>query len=223
MSRLIAQKICCWIFHRPRLGTEHDWKWSLQGFLSQTAWRPRTTPQGFRCMHWLWIPGQTRLTNHHWRGWRTKWLCMDTLLWVGRHPFCRQGNESCWRTSLLCVSVGSSTVTHPSIFDYHAKYTYHDLYDVPISRKAFLHSLHRALKDDGKFLWIDHCAAPGRSVRDAGANRGLQRIEEFVFVSLRAVACCVSTRITTAIRPGRLPCAKRIALSSFVKKPKPAW
>jgi len=59
--------------------------------------------------------------------------------------------------------------------------TYHDLYDMPIDRSKFFASIRRALKSDsGRFLLIDHHAAKGRGAKDAGANRGLHRIEECV-------------------------------------------
>lgn len=58
--------------------------------------------------------------------------------------------------------------------------TYHDLYDMPVDRRVFLASIHQALQPRGRFLLIDHKAAPGRGAKDAGANRGLHRIEECV-------------------------------------------
>ena len=58
--------------------------------------------------------------------------------------------------------------------------TYHDLYDMPVDRRVFLASIHQALQPRGRFLLIDHKAAPGRGAKDAGANRGLHRIEESV-------------------------------------------
>ena len=58
--------------------------------------------------------------------------------------------------------------------------TYHDLYDMPVDRRVFLASIHQALQPKGRFLLIDHKAAPGRGAKDAGANRGLHRIEERV-------------------------------------------
>ncbi len=55
--------------------------------------------------------------------------------------------------------------------------TFHDLYDQPIDRADFFASIRRALKADGRFLLIDHHAGAGRGAKDAGANRGLHRIE----------------------------------------------
>ena len=59
--------------------------------------------------------------------------------------------------------------------------TFHDLYDMSIDRNKFFNSIKRALKvDGGRFLLIDHHAGKGRGCKDAGANRGLHRIEECV-------------------------------------------
>jgi len=71
-----------------------------------------------------------------------------------------------------------STVEHYDVIT--MQNTYHDLYDMPVDRRLFLLSIHRALKKDGKFLLVDHQAGPGRGAKDAGANRGLHRIEERV-------------------------------------------
>ena len=58
--------------------------------------------------------------------------------------------------------------------------TFHDLYDMPVDRTKFFRSIRTALKPKGRFLLIDHRAGKGRGARDAGANRGLHRIEECV-------------------------------------------
>lgn len=55
---------------------------------------------------------------------------------------------------------------------------FHDLFDMPIDRTKFFASIRNSLKPQGHFLLVDHCAAPGRGTKDAGANRGLHRIEE---------------------------------------------
>ena len=71
--------------------------------------------------------------------------------------------------------------------------TYHDLYDMPVNRLQFLVALRRAVKrQGGKLLLVDHCAAPGCGSRDAGANRGLHRIEE---VTVRAELAASGWRI----------------------------
>lgn len=57
---------------------------------------------------------------------------------------------------------------------------FHDLYDMHIDRRKFFRSIRRALKPGGKFLLVDHRAAPGRGAKDAGANSGLHRIDEAV-------------------------------------------
>lgn len=57
---------------------------------------------------------------------------------------------------------------------------FHDLYDMPVDRRKFFRSIRRALKPGGKFLLVDHRAPRGRGALDAGANRGLHRIEECV-------------------------------------------
>ncbi|CAB9525564.1 Inherit from COG: Methyltransferase [Seminavis robusta] len=58
--------------------------------------------------------------------------------------------------------------------------TFHDLYDMPVDRTKFFRSIRTALKPQGRFLLIDHQAGKGRGCRDAGANRGLHRIEACV-------------------------------------------
>jgi predicted methyltransferase len=60
--------------------------------------------------------------------------------------------------------------------------TYHDLYDMPVDRRVFLASIRQAMKPTGRFLLIDHKAAKSRGAKDAGANRGLHRIELSVVV-----------------------------------------
>lgn len=60
--------------------------------------------------------------------------------------------------------------------------TFHDLYDMPVDRTKFFRSrsIRKALKPEGRFLLVDHHAGKGRGAKDAGANRGLHRIEECV-------------------------------------------
>ena len=55
---------------------------------------------------------------------------------------------------------------------------YHDLYNMDVSRPAFLASIKRSLTKQGRFLLIDARAAVGRGAQDAGSNKGLHRIEE---------------------------------------------
>ena len=81
--------------------------------------------------------------------------------------------------------------------------TYHDLYDMPVDRRVFLASIYRALQPRGRFLLIDHKAAPGRGAQDAGANRGLHRIEERVVrQELEAAGFVVVTRSDLLAFPG---------------------
>eukprot|EP01006_Ploeotia_vitrea_P064697 TRINITY_DN88649_c0_g1_i1.p1 TRINITY_DN88649_c0_g1~~TRINITY_DN88649_c0_g1_i1.p1 ORF type:complete len:228 (+),score=16.14 TRINITY_DN88649_c0_g1_i1:29-712(+) len=64
-------------------------------------------------------------------------------------------------------------------YDFVLSYAnYHDLYDLPVDRQKFLQSIRHALTPNGKFLLMDHRAKPGRGAKDAGANKGLHRIDE---------------------------------------------
>lgn len=76
---------------------------------------------------------------------------------------------------------GLSKVNHYDLIT--MQNTFHDLFDMPVDRQKFFRSIHTALKPDGRFLLTDHRAAKGRGTKDAGANRGLHRIEESVVVN----------------------------------------
>lgn len=53
--------------------------------------------------------------------------------------------------------------------------SFHDLYDLPVNRTQFFQSIHAAMKENGRFLLVDHCAGQGRGSDD---TKELHRIEE---------------------------------------------
>lgn len=199
MSRLIAQKICCWIFHRPRLDTEYmtgseAYKDSFRKpreLLAFAGLEPHhkvldvCTGFGYLAKHASEITiDEVDAQNG------SEWIPFFES--VGIHSAVKEMKAAGVRHYFAPLSDPAQSRTRQ--YDLITmQNSYHDLYDMPTSRKAFLHSLHRALKDDGKFLLIDHCAAPGRGARDAGANRGLHRIEECVVrAEIEACGFCVA-------------------------------